>query len=477
MTNQSTSDISPITDNLLEGIATGRLVIDCPEVTLTQLGVSTPKVIHGRGMIFLESDPVFKLRMYADPVEQTEDATQSAFSMLKRMRSWKDGEAIPEDEYFQIEVVDLSGFRWVGEQIFIREYRNGKALVITAEITELRYRTTGLKVVEQAFLKSYFFEPLRLPLYQPVETHTSANGETLAQSFERKRTKFEDGDLTFVFQRVEENRGSTVMLVTSTQPQLHVGLETRILESLRYVTMSPVWMRIVEKRQGDIREAILSPRRIEASNIFGTPVVHNQFHRASDFWNLFKAYLRYTLSATDPTTFHPLSSQLHHVISSETQHLDLTGLLVSIAVEGVLSKAFPELAAPSQEFKVAVDETTKLLSTTTLPIEALRPRVIGAVSQMKTSRAKDKLIALREQGIITEKMEAAWGKLRNSAAHATVNLDEAAKNDLWIRTNCVYTLLNLIIFKAIGYSGQYRDYSMPGWPIVKFQGVVASPHE
>ena len=99
MIGQKKFDISAITKELLEEIAIGRHVFDCPKITLTQLSKSNPIIFNGRGMILLENAPVFKLRMYADPVDDT-DVMHSVFDALKKMQNLNSGEAIPEDDFF-----------------------------------------------------------------------------------------------------------------------------------------------------------------------------------------------------------------------------------------------------------------------------------------------------------------------------------------------------------------------------------------
>jgi hypothetical protein len=88
---------------------------------------------------------------------------------------------------------------------------------------------------------------------------------------------------------------------------------------------------------------------------------------------------------------------------------------------------------------------------------------------MKSSRPKDKFIVLEASGVITNEMVKEWEKLRNAIAHAAVRFDPTKTQTIWNRCNIVYTMLNLLVFRAIGYSGRYQDFSSRGWPIKKVE--------
>ena len=100
--------------------------------------------------------------------------------------------------------------------------------------------------------------------------------------------------------------------------------------------------------------------------------------------------------------------------------------------------------------------------------ERLKARLAGAVEQMKNVRARDQLVALEKKGVVSADTVKAWTILRNTTAHASVHLDPRDVQEFWTRCNTVYTLLNRLVFKAIDYSGKYRDYSVVGWPTADF---------
>jgi hypothetical protein len=186
-----------------------------------------------------------------------------------------------------------------------------------------------------------------------------------------------------------------------------------------------------------------------------------------DFWQLFALYLRHVIRSADSEHYSPLSAQLRALINSATQDLTVLGLLVSVAVEGVLNLEFADQGKPTEEFVSAVDATKKVLARLRCVSEPLRARATGALEQMKTPRASDKLKDLVAAGLITKDMVDSWAALRNASAHATIDPTSFDTQKLWSKCLAVYALLNLLVFKAIGYSGEFTDYSAYNWPIRK----------
>jgi hypothetical protein len=464
--DQSFRDFSsPISKAFLAGFAAGRLLIDCPKMEVRQLGAGT-EVYRGRGMLTLaEGAEEFQLRIYVD--EGMVDSGY-VFKQLQRMGNWISGEVIPNEEFFSLSAVDLSGYEWTCDKFQITVHPGRHGAVITGKLGALRCRISGLSSTPTSSMVMYFFDELPVPYTELVTTESATVDRTLSSQSEPLRASFNAGGLDFLVQKVEPDSGSTIIRVSSANGQLPEGLESRVEESLRYVTFSPVRWCIVNKVSAGSREIFVVPRKSSRAPLFDEPLDHHRREHAGDFWRLFSAYFGHVIPHQEPQNYHPLSAQLFHVISSETKQLDLSGLLVSIAVEGVLNVEYADLARPTDVFRSSLDRIAKLMRRLKCVDENLAARLAGALNAMKSSRPADKLKVLEQAGVITRDMTKAWQRLRNSTAHAAARSDPAQTEAMYGESQIVYAMLNRLIFQAIGYSGRYQNFSARNWPIETF---------
>ncbi|QJW78723.1 hypothetical protein [Burkholderia glumae] len=458
---------SPVTDAFVKSYADGTLVLDCPRITLRQNLVEEPRLIQGRGMIWLENGSEFRLRMYAD--DDTKASTAHPFEKILASANWKSGEIIPPSEYYELEATDLFGFNWSCKKLDISVHSAGHGVVVTGRLYDaLMHRSTGATATLPPLLSMFFFEDLPVALNQLVLTERRAGERNLGTNLSAEFAKFEAGQFTFELQKTEASKGSTILRAYGSEGEFPMGIEVRIEESLRYVTFSPVQWCIVDKRHGGVREVTVVPPPKQRGTVLDEPLNHQRPDCAVDYWRLFSAYFQYTLECSDPTSFHPLSARLFHVISSGTRQLDLLGLLISVAVEGVLNVAYKELAKPTDNFCQSLDKVSKVIGRLRCADSTLAKRLHGVIPPMKSARPKDKFKMLVEHGVVTGEMVKAWEKLRNTTAHASIRVDPTVSQTLLNQCHTVYTMLNRLIFQTIGYSGRYQDFSVLGWPIEQF---------
>jgi hypothetical protein len=308
----------------------------------------------------------------------------------------------------------------------------GHGAVITGKLlSPLVHETTGLSPDAPDVASLYFFNDLRVPFNKFVNTESTANGQNMSSQMRPALAQFTAGGLDIQVNKVEGARGSTIVRASCAHGALHAGIETRIEETLRYVTMSPVRWAIVDKRVGTTRKAMVIPRRELQPSFFSEPVDHDSTVLGVEFWRLFAAYLEHVLKHDDPESYHALSAQIFHLTAGETKQLDLLGLITCVAAEGVLQDAYVALAPPSIEFQQRIKSVTKLLRRIQCVDEVLRRRLGGTISQMIHSRPGDKLNVLEEAGVVTKEMVGAWRTLRNATAHASLDFDPAALPKTW----------------------------------------------
>jgi hypothetical protein len=463
--------LTPATDAFVEAYANDSLMLDCPSITLRQNIAKNPMVISGRGSISLLGSETFQLRLYADGASKT----PHPLSRLLKTANWKSGEIIPSEEYFALEAIDISGFAWSCKKLDITAHDYGHGTVITGRLYDaLIHRSSGLTPTLPPDLSMFFFEDLPVPFNNPVFIERKMGGQILSGQIQMEFAKFEAAGFTFKLEKTEAKKGSTILRAHADEGQFPEGIETRIEETLRYVTFSPIRWCVIDKFHAGVREVTVVPRTKQRKALFDEPLDHRRHDHAIDYWRLFSAYFQYTLTCTEPKNYHPLSAQLFHVIASETMQLDLTGLLVSIAAEGVLNVAFKELARPTDIFRASLDKVSKIIDRLKCADAGLAMRLRGAIQPMKSARPKDKLKLLVDSGVVTADMVKTWEKLRNTTAHASVRFDPTTTQTILSQCYTVYTMLNRLIFQAIEYSGKYQDFSTLGWPIDQFNVRVLS---
>lgn len=453
---------SPITDTFVAAFANDGLIIDCPRIVLTQQAAASPKRVFGRGMISLLDAGAFKLRMYTD------DSSRDPFEDLVRQSRIVPGQLFPDDEFYTLEATDLSGTVWNCSDVLVRFDGQNHGVVATAEFSRLGYRVTGLNHDQPSVVSMWFFRELDIPYNRLVTTEVSSGDRFLQKSMAPKFTTHDVGPFTFEVQATTKEKGSVICRLYSKTEAFPTGIEARVEEALRFVTFSPVSWCIVDKFSRGVREVTVVPKQELPKRLLNEPVDDRRPDCVFDYWRLFSAYLGYVMNFEDETRYHPLSAQLYQIISAETRQLNVIGLLLGVAVEGVLNSEFHGLAGPSTEFRAAIDYVGKLIDRIKCREGGLSARLKGALMPMKQARAKDKLKALQDAGAITREMVEAWGKLRNATAHAAIHEKENAVQVLWGQCNTVYTLLNILVFITVGYTGKYQDFSSMGWPIRDF---------
>ena len=433
-------------------------------------------MICGKGMISLMQNDAFQLRMYADIVEHTENLLKEFSAMANRVS----GQILLDSEYYKLEATDISGCTWVCEKVLIEKTISNHGMVIKAKIDLLVHRTQGLTPPFPSVLSMYFFQDINVPYTQYVETTSRSCGRMIEQGSTREVATFSVDAFHFEVKKVASDKGSTILSAHSMTDPFPVGVENRIQEALRYVTFRPISCCIVEKQQQGVREVIITHSAVSITKcLFDEPVHNHRPDCADDYWRLFSAYFRHVVTYADELHYHPLSAELFRVISTGTRQLDVVGLLVSVAVEGVLNCEFNDIAKPSPELVADIEHTIKLARRLECNNVSLSKRLCAALNAMKHSRAKDKLRNFKDRGLITKDMFDAWDKLRNSSAHANSSI-HADASDLQLRLNRCYTtyaLLNILVFHAIKYSGKYQDYSEIGWPTKDFGVLNQMPEQ
>jgi hypothetical protein len=447
--------LTPLTPAFLKSYSQGRLVLDFTTLRLQQRRATNPTTYVGKGLLEVVTEGEFKLRLY---VESSEHHEHPFVKMAREFNETQPGDLIPDERYFVMSGRDINGFEWRCAKLQADVHDAGHGIVVTGVLQDaLKHEMVGLPQVSSARAAMYFFSELRVALGPPGD--------------QRATTTFSAANSECTAKQVAPEDGGFVMLLRSKEAEMPTAIETRVEEALRYVTASSANWCMVEKRFGTTREVMVVPRRPLHKSFFYEPVDYRHPDMKAHYWHLFARYLEHVLAAKEPDAYHPLSSQLFHVFSGETRQLDLNGLVVGVAVEGVLNVAFSDIGKPTSEFLAAREALAQRVAKVKCKVPELERRVKGALDAMKSYAASptDKLKALEMAGVVTRESVKQWKDLRNKTAHAKGTYDPTALAKLYPLCNAVYTLLNRLVFQAIGYEGEFQDFSQRGWPNASFK--------
>ena len=454
---QTINSRNPVNQDLLKALSGKSFVLDCPEIVLTQNIPKNAEVILGRGSISLLDLPHFELKMYADPgTKRFRDSTELTHGVS--------GTLVPESDYYNVRAKDLGGDVWSWERVLIK--RSGiERVIILAELHRLRHVSRCKP--ESRSLAFLFFDQPGVVYNRYVKRTMTVEGES-SDSFNLGAAVYHAPEFDVRVEPTQSIDNGLSMFVTFKALEPSAGIEYRVVEALAYATFRPVSWSLCVKSHLGISEVTLAPSAAPREGPLYSPVPTHPLKDAHAFWGLFAAYLNHIIRFTDTEHYAPLSARLRPLIHLDTQELVVLALLLSVAVEGVLNLEFATLAEPEEAFKAAVDEAIATIQALKGVDSTILRRVKGPLESMKRARADDKLRALLGAGVLTPVMYQAWKSLRNATAHASITPESHNTEKLYTQCNAVAALLNLLVFKAIGYAGEYVDFSTPGWPEREF---------
>jgi hypothetical protein len=447
----------PLTEKFISAYVDRSLEIDCSKVTLREGKEHSPQIFEGPGLIAQDKAGAFQLRMFPRDVSQL-----IGFQMLFANQNVPPGVLLPPEAFYSLEATDWEGHTWTCPRVHPQMSSGRGGAVIRAEVDPLLSVRTA-SGASSHWLRLVYPETLKLAWNQSTHDTLMVGDRKLREKVERTRAEFAVGDLSFEIQRYDEVPVRTTVVVRSATP-MPAGIEWRVREALRFIMFRGVSWGIAEAATGSHHRIQIVPPQTMRRTLLDPPL--QVVDRHEDYWRLFGVYLKHVCKHADPSTFHPLSGQLNAILDAQSPHIEVLALLLSVTAEGILKHEFAQLAIPSKAFVAELDKAPALIQA--MPCdERLKSRLCGVLDGMRTSSVKDKLNALKEQGLVSESSIRAWEKLRNKAAHAT-QLDPLEHQEHLNRCYHVYELLLRLIYIAVGYEGTYRRYSAEQWPLAQF---------
>ena len=467
------SKLSLMDEEFKTAFLSGKFVVDCVEIKLTQNGTATPIVYASSGYLHVTPENGIEARLIClrDDVQPP-----SIQSLLARIGDLSPGKFIPDSHYFKLEATDVAGNLWVNPVVGVKATESTKATTLTVlcDFIACNPRVPeGGSVAAgpvPAWAHMVFLEELDFPLNVVERRDTSVLGRPSIKVAPTLSTGAV-GDLKVTYENravTPETRHAELSAVANKKAEVPKGFQDKLLEAVRFATATMVSCVMLETMHGGTRTLELFKARPSNKGLIQPPLNPRSSGEAEAFFNLLDRYYRYACSAATGDELAPITKRIAGLYSLKDVWIDTTALMVSVAVEAVASdSAFAKLATPSQATKDGVDtifEAIRKSGADTTLIE----RAISSMGTMKSSRAVDKLFALEAMGVLAASEPTNWKGLRNPIAHGSLRIDPKALQDLLDNIYGSMTMLYKLVFILIGYDGPYSDYSQHGWHIKTF---------
>jgi hypothetical protein len=451
----------------VEDFKKGTLEVLCPKMVLRQEGSNTPQEQTGSGVIRQDSQGNLEFVMLESPVVPQ---GQNIKTFIDGINSLVSGQLMPADSYHSLEAVTLSDVTWKSSRIRVNPHHGPSGSAYSGPLSLIEHEESSDQ--SSASVSLSVFDDITIPFNDRTDRIVK-KGDSEQSSSLLNVAVFSVGPVKFMLTKEDDHLSIHASTSDSAIPQ---RLETRIMESLQYVVAQTLsWAVMVKESEGRNVTCLHSTRSGMGKRTASPPISYpNHDFGGKWVWPLFGNYLTHVLKFTGDDRFqlHPISAWLHHLRNASNSSIFAKGLALGVAVEGILESEFSGVGGLSAEYLKSVEDMIAHINTFGGDA-TIQARTLGAVNAMKTTRAKDRLLALQAEGIIRQADVKAWDAIRNRGAHARP--PERKKMQEWVN-NCyrVEVLINHLIFKSIGYAGPFTDYGTTGWPVAQYPSPVAS---
>jgi hypothetical protein len=442
-----------------ESILNRTLSLDCPVLELVpQSPSSSLGQYRGSGSVAPSEAGHFDIKLYnPEPVPFEE-----VFAALH----WKAGELIDESYYYRLTAVDVQGRRWQADGLLPDRNAGPAGSVIVAKATKLTLREEGTTSVTKHFLHLVFASKIGFPANVLVKTERLVGGTARSWKQELSAAQFSAAGIEFA---VEEDTGATYLSAKSESVPFDEKAIDCIIEAFAFVTGNLSRWSILERHDGSVIET-----RVQATSPDGKRSRIGPPIQATgpnpDVWVLFERYLSYGLKSAE--TFHPLGPLVRGILASGTAAIEVEALTLSVSVETLLTTHFSNVTPADPDIEKNIKIGASLVSAAICLDKSFRNRLIGALTAMKTPRAKDFLVHLHDRQLLEAGLVKTYDELRNKSAHR-VGVNWAEFQSYLNQCSAALVLFYQLVFLRIGYTGQYTDYATYNYPLRGFDATLA----
>lgn len=453
---------------IAEALCRGEFAIDCPKMELRQEWVKRPKVFIGSGYIKQTDLEHLEFRAYC-----RETCSRKVPLLVKMLAQPVDdkskaGEFVRRKAFYRVHTTDPSGWTWSARTLPHQSWSSGfvGCIISGSPFSLVGKRATGLprRIKNYHKLDLYFPKRLEIPANTRDSLVRTIGNQRYSESHRRGGAKFVSQGMEFLWAEHEAYLRMRVDL--SKARTIPPNLDTRIQEALRFALGHNVLCVLVEQTENRIETIAVSPAE---KNYWarGLPPIQLRVPQDSgSAYAMFDRYLSFTLK-DGSHNWHPLSWYVYLVNKAQTFSPDEQALLLAVAVEGVAGRWFRSVVKKSTASVSDLSRARDIIATSSSLSDETRRRVCSAIDSWKNQvRAIDILRELERHRVIGQLGVRAWERVRNRAAHGQrPNVeDRRISLRLWRDCQAILTTFHHMVFKLIGYRGNYTNYAIRRWP-------------
>lgn len=443
------------------------IAIDCKEILLTQNGADAPKKYSGPGTIIASASSGISSRFI---LFHTGDPAESFFEQLISIEKVKSGQIFPDDHYYSLHAVEVTGEVWTCEdvRVEVKQYREHAVVEFKCDWIKQQTSAEGEKDTVHILLPSAIeFPP------NDFEHHDVSRDGVLSREVKGIGSSGQAAGAKIRYRHHKAPEECFELIAEPIEGALPSVFASKIIETIRFMTASVVTFFVSETIHGGVRTfEIAKPRELK-KGLFPEPL-RDRRDLAEDFYRLLDCYFKYSLQDQPNGDFGFISQAMHPLYNLGEASLDAIALLICVAIESVVQHEFKEFGKPNPSMLAnlqVIQSTIKDLDIA----EAAKTRTMGSLSGWKDSRITDKLFDLRERGKVSNDDITNWKSLRNKAAHGNLHGSNKSYQELLDGVYKASTFLHKLVFLAIGYKGKFTDYSVHGWPEKDFGIALQDP--
>lgn len=436
-----------ITTKILESIRDYSFEVHCPKIKIFQ---HNGIVLKGYGIIKINDYGVFYIEFICLEKNNIPNVNWSI--------------SLPDDDFDEsqkiyLEAISLDGVEFQAEGFrielhFLEIHKTSVHYILLDKII-----TIELTKDTREYFYIEFNQNIKIPRNK-VNRESSTLG---SESFSRNESVIDFNHENLKIRIVNDHKVKFIAIEECSNPDLILDCIKFYLGFCSGLLLQPYYSKHISSNQEvntfySANKLYLKKRYAPAiaSNISDSEFRDGEYH-----FNILRNSIR--LYKENPKHFLSIYAQWRRVWVSFNSEQDITNLVLTTAIEGLLNDIFIPIFKESKVdlgLERDIIEIKKIIED--LKIDALyKDKLKHAISYLKNITANKALTLLVEIGVLSKEEITAWKKLRNEVAHPKVrnnNLPSKYKE----KANFIacLNLFNSLILQTLNYSGP-RNYFSP----------------
>jgi hypothetical protein len=370
----------PLTNGEIEELKANHFHIDLLEMRLTRRG-NVEDVYSGSGFIQQNADGEVEFRLYDRTRHSTTDI---GFSVL--------GSFVEDEQCYDLEARDISNRTWRASRIIVGESSaSGVAGCICHG--ELREVTCVVEDTSEEGLWMYLPGEVKLPTNAITRiVEETPRRMSVKPNFNLWVVKSERFELLMT--KVEGGLEVDGSYIGSPLPE---QFEQRLEEALWFTLAFPAKWTLLDIRKGGEHSFIIRRLRDKPGKpLLRPPLEPGIGAQADHLGRMFVLYLDYILPDAQPPYYHPTSVTVYQALRASALSLNAEAWQLSVAVESLARRGFPELGRPDADDLTIFDDAVKYVEGWTGD-EGVKRRIVQAISTWRGQNPREVLKQLMKK--------------------------------------------------------------------------------